>query len=301
VSSGFFRQFIKAHFGQEKLKKLVVGFWLIGVSLLVYIFYNLPDGNLHIFFLDVGQGDSIFIQTPTNQKILIDGGPDERVLSYLGRVLPFYDRTLDLVVLTHPHADHVAGLIEVVRRYQVNMVLANKTEYLTPEMKAFWEAVQKKRIKIRQLTMGEQIKLESIKLDCFWPPGGRVETSSSNPNLDSIVLLLNYGDFSALFTGDAEEVVQQQLILLNKMAPKTTILKVPHQGAEDCCDEEFIKLLKPQLAVVSVGCQNRFGHPSLETINKLESLNIKVLRTDQEGTIEVVSDGKSWWVKTAGK
>jgi competence protein ComEC len=195
----------------------------------------------------------------------------------------------------------VTGLIEVIKRYQIDMILANKTGYLTPEMRVFWETEEKRRIRVRQLMMEEQIKLGSVKLDCFWPPGGRVETSSSNPNLDSIVLRLNYGDFSALFTGDAEDVVQQQLILLEKMPPETTILKIPHQGSADCCDEEFIRKLKSQLAIISVGRQNRFGHPHPKTIDKLKDLDIEVLRTDQKGTIEVISDGEAWWVKTAGK
>lgn len=290
----FIKDFIRANFPKEKAIKLVCALFLLIVCLLIYVFLNLPDGKLHIFFLDVGQGDGIFIQTPENQKIFLDGGPDERVLNHLGRILPFYDRTLDIVVLTHPHADHVTGLIEVLKRYKISLVLTNKTGYQTPEMNQFWGVVEKQGIKVRGLTMGEGIELGEVRLDCFWPPQGRVETGSSNPNLDSIVLRLSYDNFSALLTGDAEDVVQQHLILLDKMPPQTSVLKVPHQGAGDCCDEEFIRKLKFQLAIISVG-PNRFGHPSEKTIELLKNLDIETLRTDQEGTIEIVSDGKRWW------
>ena len=292
--SAFIKDFIRVHFPKEKAIKLVCVFFLLIVCLLIYAFLNLPDGKLHIFFLDVGQGDSIFIQTPENRKILIDGGPDERVLDYLGRILPFYDRVLDIMVLTHPHADHITGLIGVLKRYDVKMILANRTGYFTPETEGFWGIVEKQGIMVQGLTMGEEIKLGDIELECLWPPRGRVETGSSNPNLDSIILRLTYGDFSALLTGDAEDVIQQQLVLLERTLPETTVLKVPHQGADDCCDVEFIKKLMSQLAIISVGL-NRFGHPSGKTIELLKDLGIEVLRTDQEGTIEIVSDGKRWW------
>ena len=292
----FIKDFIWAHFSKTKLIKLIGALFLLVIFFLVYVLLNLPDGKLYIFFFDVGQGESIFIQTPANQKVLIDGGPDERVLNYLGRILPFYNRTLDLVVLTHPHADHVTGLIEVIKRYKVNLILANKTDYQTPETRAFWEAVEERKVEVRSLTMGERISLGEVQLGCLWPPKGRVEIDSGNPNLESIILRLSYGNFSALLTGDAEDVVQQQLVLLDKMPPETTVLKVPHQGAEDCCDKEFIRKLNPQLAIIPVG-RNRFGHPSKKAITLLGNLGVKILRTDQDGTIEVVSDGGKWWYK----
>ena len=292
----FMKDFMGAHFSKVRLIRLIGALFLLIIFLTVYVFFNLPDGRLHVFFLDVGQGESIFIQSPEGQKILIDGGPDERVLNHLGRVLPFYDRTLDLVVLTHPHADHVTGLIEVLERYKVLEVLVNKTGYQTPEMERFWQLIAKKGASVRGLTMEEQIQIGEVRMECFWPPQGRVETGSSNPNLDSMILRLEFGNFSALLTGDAEEVVQQQLILLDKMPPQTIVLKIPHQGSENCCDQEFIKKLGSQLAIISVG-RNKFGHPSQKTIDLLKNLGIETLRTDKVGTIEIVSDGERWWCK----
>lgn len=215
-------------------------------------------------------------------------------MEHLGKILPFYDRHLDVVILTHPHADHLTGLISVLKRYSVDLVLVNKTDYKTPETEEFWQTIKKKHLKTRSLTMGEVLKLGSLHLSCLWPPKGEVVSPSSNPNLASIVLRLTFGDFSALLTADAENVVQQQLILLGKMPPPTSVLKVPHQGAGDCCDKEFLKKLKPHLSIISVG-RNRFGHPAPETLNLFKEERIKVLRTDRQGTIEVVSDGKSWW------
>jgi competence protein ComEC len=290
----FIKEFVWVYFPKAKVIRLICALILLVGFLIIYFFLNLPDGKLHIFFMDVGQGDSIFIRTPHGQKALIDGGPDEKVLAHLGEILPFYDRSLDLVVLTHSHADHITGLIEVIERYQVDQILANKTGYQTPETEEFWKVVENRGVRVENLTMGEIVKIGKIEFDCFWPPQGRVETGSSNPNLDSIVLRLKYGGLSVLLTGDAEDVVQEQLILLGKMPPVTAVFKVPHQGAEDSCDEEFTKKLNPQLAIISVG-RNRFGHPSEKTMNLLKNLNIEALRTDQNGTIEVISDGEKWW------
>lgn len=301
--------FIGAHFSKTKLAGLTGALFILTVFLVGYFFLNLPDGNLHIFFFDVGQGDSILIKTPDNQKILIDGGPDNQVLTRLGSALPFYDRTIDVIVATHPQADHITGLIEVLKRYQVNMILYHIIPHNIPEYNKFQEVIKQKKIPTHKPIRGEKIDLGSgVNLYVLWPPGGeaagqessRWVESQSDPNETSIILRLEYKEFAALFTGDAGETVQQTLLLLEGPPSPVTVFKVPHHGSTTGLDEEFLALLRPQLAVISVGRQNRFDHPSKRTIRLLDSTGTKILRTDQEGTIEVVSDGKSWWVKSGG-
>lgn len=291
----FLREFLRLPSTKERGKRFLAGLGLTALVFLVYFFLNLPDGRLHLYFFDVGQGDSLLILTPGGQKILIDGGPDEKVLDCLGQVLPFYERSLDLVILTHSHADHLAGLIEMVKRYRVGAVIANRLDYSSPEAEELLKAVEEKKLLVRGLIMGEKISLGGVVLECFWPPEERVGMKSNNPNLDSIVLRLDYGRFSALLTGDAENVVQQQLILLERTPLPVTVLKVPHQGAEDCCDQDFIKKIKPQLAIISVG-RNQFGHPSKKALSLFKNLRIMVLRTDSDGVVEILSDGESWWL-----
>lgn len=267
--------------------------------------FSLPDKNLHLYFFDVGQGDSIFIRTPKNYKILIDGGPDKRVLTRLDEVLPFYDRNLDLIISTHPHADHVAGLIEVVKRYKVDKVLVNPIPYDSGEYQAFQDAIKKQGIPTQSFLAGDKITLsDGVILTSFWPTAQTSLFEILDPNVASMVIHLDFSNFSALFTADAEfgEIPE----LENLDWEQTLVLKVPHQGSRGAVTKSVLEKLKPQLAIISVG-PNKFGHPDEEVIELLSNLPveasakvgqaIKILRTDKNGTVEIVSDGKEWYSK----
>ena len=252
-----------------------------------------PDNLLHIYFFNVGQGDSIFIKTPYNYQILIDGGPSDAVLSELGKVMPFYDRNIDLVFLSHPHADHATGLIGVLKRFSVGQVLVNDIVYETDEYQTFLSLVRDKGVSKQSFLQGDKIRLsDGIKLTSFWPKAQTSIFEILDINKVSQVLRLDFSQFSALFTGDAELGVENPE-LVNFEWGNIDILKVPHQGSKGAVTKDILEKLKPKLAVISVG-QNKFGHPGEEVIQLLRNQNIKVVRTDKEGTIEVVSDGEGW-------
>jgi competence protein ComEC len=279
-------------------KALVAG--LAIVVLLVWVAaFSLPDGKLHVTFFDVGQGDAIFIQTPRGQKILVDGGPSPTILlSALGRRMPFWDRTIDLVVLTHPHDDHVSGLIPVLERYKVKAFLDGGQEHPTPTYTHYLELVQEKGIPYQLARAGVQIQLgEGLQMRVLHPQSELLSGTDSDVNNNSIVLRLAYGQISFLLPGDVEEKAEEVLLSSNEDLA-STILKSPHHGSGTSLNPRFLEAVNPQLAVIQCGADNKFGHPDPTTLAKLKEHSVTVLRTDQNGTVEVVSDGERYWIKT---
>ncbi|MBU0708907.1 MBL fold metallo-hydrolase [Patescibacteria group bacterium] len=269
-------------------------FALVFIALFIWLaIFTWPNRELHLYFLAVGQGDSVFIRTPDNYKILIDGGPDLTILEKLSAALPFYDRELDLVVLTHPHADHVNGLSAVLAKYKVDKVIYNPVPYKSSQYQLFKDKVKELGIKAETFTKGQVIEFgDGVKLTCFWPLGQETFAELSDVNAASIVVLAQYGEFSALLTGDAEF---SQIPQLESQAwPRVQVLKVPHQGSKGAVTEKVLAQLKPDLAVVSVG-ENKFGHPVKSEIEKLQTCGSEIVRTDLVGTIEVVTNGKRWY------
>jgi competence protein ComEC len=278
-------------------KALVAG--LTVVVLLVWVAaFSLPDGKLHVTFLDVGQGDAIFIQSPRGHKVLVDGGPSPTtLLAALGRRMPFWERTIDLVVLTHPHDDHVSGLIPVLERYKVKAFLDGGQEHPTPTYTHCLELIQEKGIPYQLGRAGMQIQLgKGLRMKVLHPQSELLSGTNSDVNNNSIVLRLVYGQVSFLFPGDIEEEAEAVLLSSNEDLA-SIILKSPHHGSDTSLDPRFLEAVNPQLAVIQVGADNKFGHPDPTTLAKLEEHGATVLRTDQNGTVEVVSDGERYWIK----
>ena len=280
------------------LAVIAIAFWLAVVTR--------SDELLHIYFCDVGQGDAILIKTPQNRQILVDGGQDDQVLKCLSEALPFYDRTLDLLVLTHPHADHVGGLIDVLRTYQVKKVIFWQIPYKSADYEEFIELVGEKGPSILEVVAGDTLALDQQTRAEVWYPLSEEELNLLGTPIDpydgedvndsSIIFRLVCGDFETLLTGDAEEDVQK-LLLQQGIVEEADVLKVAHHGAKNGFDEGFFEKLESQLVVISVGENNRYGHPHPETLEELKNAGVEIRRTDREGTIEVVSDCKTWWVK----
>lgn len=277
---------------------IVVAVWLAITSL--------PDNLLHIYFCDVGQGDAILIKTPQNRQILIDGGPDDQVLECLSRALPFYDHTLDLVILTHPHADHLGGLVEVLRTYQIKKVSFQQVPYESADYQEFVDLVREKKLPVWEVVAGDILALDQQIRAEIWYPLSKEELGAlaalfdpydgEDVNDSSVVFRLVCGDFEALLTGDAPKTVQKLLLQQGTIKP-SDVLKVAHQGAKDGLDKNFLAKVSPELAVISVGAENRYGHPHKETLEELKNAGVEVKRTDKDGTIEVVSDCRGWWVR----
>lgn len=285
------------------LKKQQLFFIIVAVLIIAGFFgFNLWEslpraGELKVAFLDVGQGDAELVITPDKSKILIDGGPDERVLGELAAELPFYDRELDLVVLTHPHADHLDGLLSVLERYAVKKVLMTGVIHTAPNYIKFLEELKKKNIPVEIAVSGKRFKFGEATLEILWPEkdlsGERISggvNEGGGLNDTSIVAQLIYGKNGFLFMGDAGTEVEAALLLSSKIQLRGDVIKIGHHGSTTASSEQFLGILKPEYAVISAGKNNRYGHPSLRTIRKLERVGAKIYQTFEDGRIIIKAD-----------
>lgn len=254
--------------------------------------YARPDGQLHVTFLDVGQGDAALIQTPAGQQVLIDGGPDaSRLLAQLGRRLPFWDRDLDLVILTSPDDERLTGLIAVLERYRVHHVVVSN-EVGRGVFYERWEALLAARSPANVLAAGDWWELEGgARLHVLWPDPG-VESGS-------LVLRLDYGEVAFFFTGDVTTAVEEALAARKPAALRAEVLQVARHGAATSSTPAFLAAVAPSIAVISVGSENRRGDPAPQVLARL--LDVTVYRTDRQGAIEVLSDGRTLSVRPARK
>ncbi|MBI3442317.1 MAG: MBL fold metallo-hydrolase [Candidatus Sungbacteria bacterium] len=248
--------------------------------------------RLRLTVFDIGQGDSIFIQAENDTQVLIDGGPSSAVLGKLGSVMPFWDRSIDLIVLTHPHVDHVTGLVEVLKRYDVGMVLESDVNYSTPEYREWHTLLQQKHIPVVIARAGQKIHLSpKTELDILTPFKSFVGVSLTNVHDAMVVSKLIYASSSVMLMGDAEKPLEYQLLLSGDDL-KSDILKTGHHGSKTSTMPDFVAAVSPNYAVISVGRKNRYGHPHQQTLDTLAKFGIKTFRTDLDGDAEFVSDGK---------
>jgi len=285
------------------MKKNNSAFLILGFLFLLNIFawivvYDLSKPNfLEVTFFDVGQGDAIFIETPQSHQILIDGGPDSIILEKLATEMPFWDRTIDLIILSHPEHDHLAGLLPVLERYKIDYILWTGIVRDTNEYREWKKLIEKEKVEIIIAQAGQKIKLtENIRLDILHPFENLEGQEIKNSNNTSIINLLVFNKNSFLFTGDAYKSVEKKLIERN---PDLTadILKVGHHGSKTSTAEEFIEKIAPEITVISAGKDNRYEHPHQETLETLKRYGIKALRTDLGGDIKIISDGETLIIK----
>jgi len=248
---------------------------LLALSVFTSAFaFSMPDGKLHVNFLDVGQGDAILV-SKNSRQILIDGGPSpQAVTTALGKKMPFWDRSIDLVVLTHPDADHVTGLFEVLHRYEVKQVLYPDMEIYSGLYTEFLKVIEEKGISTVPAEANQRI------------------------SFDSVVLRLESESMSYLLTGDIMKEAEYGL-LSHRAVEKSTVLKLAHHGSASSTTSEFLNVVNPSIAIISAGKDNRYGHPDEGVLEKLEMMgNISIFNTGIHGTIEFISDGKNVWIKT---
>ena len=278
----------------SKLYKILLILGIAAVLLTVPIFglsYSPPE-ELEVDFLDVGQGDAILIKSPFGQNILIDGGPDSKVIEGLGKNLPFWDKRIDLMVLTHPHDDHVTGLIEVIKRYSVKKILYTGVIHSAPNYLAWLAVIRERKIPLVIIDRPQKIVLgDDCYMEIIYPRKNFLAQETDNLNNSSIVARLVYGQTKFLLMGDAEIEVEKEL-LADGADLSAQVLKVGHHGSDTSSGEEFLKAVSPQIAAIQVGKDNDFGHPSLRILKRLERAGAEILRTDKNGTIKLVSDGR---------
>ncbi len=261
--------------------------------------FALYDNNLKFYFFDVGQGDSAFIKTSENHQIIIDGGPGSAVLEKISKIMPFWDKSIDIVILSHPEKDHMQGLLEILKRYKVDYIIQVGVLRNTDEFRK-WQNVleyQKKLgAKIINVKADDIILVGNSKIEILFPfenlAGKNMEKSS---NEVCLVARLDYGENSFLFTGDIGEKTEKEMIL-NEKNIECDVLKVAHHGSKYSTSELFLENTNSDFAVIGVG-KNSYGHPTSEVLQRLQNYDIKILRTDENKNIIFSSDGKNLIIK----
>lgn len=260
---------------------------VIAAFITVGVIRAVPSRHVTVDVFDVGQGDAVLISAGRTQ-MLIDGGPDRAILAKLGRRMPMFDRTIEYVVLTHPHADHFVGLSAVFERYDVGHVLHSGAKNDTPEFAEFTAVLRDAGATVTAVTAGDRIVLdESITASVLWPRPG---PSHEDVNEASVVLRLNVVGRTALLMGDAGGPVEEALLASGDVKP-VDILKVGHHGSRTATTAEFLAAFAPHDAIISVG-RNRYGHPSPAVLRRLGTAGARTWRTDERGDIRIIfADG----------
>ncbi len=284
----------------RNLLLLLIAIFTLGI----YCFTHQPKGVTdvslgHVYMLDVGQGDSFLIQAPNGRQLLIDGGKDSKVLRELVNVMPVGDRSIDVVIATHPDADHVGGLASVLSRYQVDLFMTTQAASDTDVYMELMKLVADQQIPAYYARHGITLMLDrqhQTRFSILFPDR---DTSGWETNTASIVGRLDIGKTSALFTGDSPLSIEQYLA--KKADPKSIdvdILKLGHHGSKTSSSLEYLRATSPILALISAGYHNSYGHPAPEVVSRLLSLKIPSISTIDKGTVTLSSDGVKWMTQT---
>lgn len=279
---------------------LIVSLALLTVAVCLLI-VSPADDYLHVSFLDVGQGDAILIQRG-NKQVLIDGGPSPKVLNLrLGEKMAFWDRTIELVLLTHPSSDHVTGLVDVLDRYRVERVAYPEMEGDGSQVFDQWlQILDNKECLCTLVSKGQNIYLgEELLLEVLNPGNSLLTGTNSDIDNNGMVLRLSLGDISFLFTADIMWESELEMIY-SRARLDSTVLKVAHHGSETSTTEQFLSVVSPDVAVISVGNDNEYGHPDDSVVDRLsKEVGVNnIYRTDECGTIEFITDGEKMWINT---
>lgn len=270
----------------QKLKKLFVGFLLVTSVIFVISFKQLPDEKFHLYFLNVGQGDSIFVKTPQNHQIIIDAGPGKRVGEEITKIMPFWDREIDLLVLTHPDKDHMEGFLDLLKRYRFNTVLitgVNKKDY---NYEQFLNEIEKQDSRIIFANSKTDLQAGRVVFDLLYPQDQMVTANIDKINNSSIVMKIKYQNRRILLSGDLDEIAEKYLVKKG-VNLEADIFKAGHHGSKTSSSKEFLEKIKPEIVVVQVG-KNNYGHPTDEALKRFAELGAKILRTDVDGRVEFV-------------
>ncbi len=285
----------------------IVVFSIVGLLFLANIFawsivYNLNQPqSFEVVFFDIGQGDAALIKTHLGHYILIDGGEDEVILDKLRKEIPFYRKEIDLIVLSHAHSDHLGGLMHVLEDYDANNILWNGVKGESALSSRWERELEEGDYDVKIAQSGQRIKSEGFFIDILYPFENIEKESFNDLNLSSIVLRVVYNNKSFLFTGDAYQSNETELVEMERycqdkrdeikcrgMVLNSDVLKVGHHGSKTSTSRDFVERISPSIAVISSGENNRFGHPHKEVLEVLEKYGIETIRTDLEGDIKIV-------------
>ena len=247
--------------------------------------------GLQVHYLDVGQGDATLLVGPTGNKMLIDGGPDRKILTALGRVLPSYDRRIDVVVATHPDADHIGGLIAVLENYDVRYFLTTGATTSTEISRTLERLVTARQIERIVVRTGFVLHFdEQVLYTVLFP---NTDVNGWETNKGSIVARVSHGQNDFLFTGDSPQEIELQLVREMPSVLDSEVYKVGHHGSRTSSAESFVRLVSPDYSVISAGLDNRYGHPHPTVLETLSTWGGAVLTTFASGSIQLMSDGET--------
>ncbi len=280
-------------YNKIKLKKYL---FFIGIILIIFYFLityqtSKKNNNLEVSFIDSGQADAIFIKTPNQKNIIIDFG-SEQGLKQLEKEIEWWNKQIDLIIITHPHDDHITGLLPIIKKYKIKQIMYNGLDYESNIYNELLNLIAEYNIPLLLPIYNQIINIEP---DCFlniiYPITSLYQQKIDNVNNSSIVSRLVCHNSSFLFMGDAETEIEDKILNTN-LNIKSNVIKISHHGSVTASSEKFLEKVDPKIAIIMVGKNNNFNHPSLRLIKRLDKLNIKLFRTDQDGTIKIISDGK---------
>lgn len=260
------------------------------------------EGRLQIFALNVGQGDSLLIVTPGGKHVLIDAGTPQAGDDVVAALQKHHVSSIDLAVATHPHLDHIGGMGRVMKTMPVKAFLDSGQDYTSATYERMIKAIRDKGIKYIEAKRGMTFDLDpGIRLEVLNPAGNKkwitdVRSGGSVQNANSVVLRLTYGSFAMLFTGDAEAETEAEMMKAGEKV-QAQVLKVGHHGSRYATSDEFLNAVKPQAAIISAGVDNKYGHPTQSTLDRLQADKAQIFRTDLQGEIAVITDGKNFQVQ----
>ncbi|MDO8575201.1 MAG: MBL fold metallo-hydrolase [bacterium] len=288
----------KSIFLSKNRKYLISATILLIVSLIFFAygaFREYDDGNLKVVYLDIGQGDATYIESPNHTSVLIDGGPENKLLRQMTGSVPFYKKDIDIIILTNPDTDHLSGFIELCERYHIGLFFEPGTLASSTAYKSLKKCLLEKKVPIILARRGMKIDLgKELGLEFLFPDR---DVSSLKKNDGSIVARLRYGNTEFYFMGDAPKKIERFLINLGDIGTSTMmrVLKAGHHGSNTSTDKSFVSLLRPNFAIISAGLNNRYHHPHKETLDTLNSQNITILKTFEEGNISFYSNSQTIW------
>lgn len=258
----------------------------------VYLLFSLPNNDLDIVFFDIGQGDSVFLKTPENHQILIDTGPDSMVLKRLSENMPFFDRSLDMIVITHPDLDHIGGIVEILKRYKVNFLLTTGIPGKSPLYAKFIQEISKNikngDTKILNLDAPSSFSFGDVKFNILFPYSQNFSKIVSDVNEYSLSIQVIFNGKKALFCGDISSEIEKKLILKYGGSLKSDLLKANHHGSKFSNSLEFLQIVSPETVVISVGKDNKFGHPHAQVLKNLFRAHVlNIFRTDLDGSVKI--------------
>src|SRR3989344_888122 len=286
----------------QKSKIILILSAIVIVLGILFILESQKVGKLRLIFCDVGQGDGMLIVSPKGSQVVVDGGPGSKIVDCLGANMPFWDRTIEMMILTHAQQDHMEGQIEVFNRYKVERVIWSGVENTTALFNQWQKLLIAEKSAVHLGRTGDKLKLDKIVFDVLWPSAEMSNVWKIAPPADinnsSVVVRLEYNPDTgsgeavcAYLTGDLPKEILEGLI--NRPCQ---ILKISHHGSKTGTNQEILEKVNPQIAVIQVGSKNRFGHPHKEVLDLITLKGIEILRNDINGAIEIVSDGKSYTI-----